>query len=277
MLHQNWLVRGDVRLLSVHHRSPEVVPLGVAVLLAGFSHPMCDVDYFMSKLARALAKCGIFVAQVDPRGHGDSPGDFADVDLDTLREDVEIIIDHYSMRFPESLLCIGRGLAAPLLAEVSATKHLLGVAGVSPYCIPPQLVERHLTEVDATSNDAFESFPGNDYVALTDFSDSALCVMNALGAVPYNLHGMGISQCLLEGLTHFDPLAALGQAGADRNLWLLRGGEDPDELSPVRLDASSAYPPLTTYRGDPLPRNPALHRTVISRLTEWALDRCAMS
>ena len=277
MLHQNWLVRGEVRLLSVHHRSPEVVPLGAAVLLAGFSHPMCDVDYFMSKLARALAQSGLMVAQVDPRGHGDSPGDFSDVDLDTLREDIAIIIDHYANRFPGSLLCIGRGLVAPLLAEVSRVKGLLGVAGVSPYCIPPQLVERHLTEVDATSSDACAVFPGNDYVARSDFSDSALCVMNALGAVPYNLHGMGISQRLLEGLTHFDPLAALGQAAADRSLWLLRGGDDPDALLPVRFDASSPYPPLTTYRGDPLPRNPAIHRTVISRLTEWALDRCAMS
>jgi hypothetical protein len=277
MIHQNWLVKRDVPLLCVHHRPPDAIPLGAAVLFAGFSHPMCDVDYFMSKLARRLAKSGLFVAQVDPRGHGDSPGDSSSVDLDTLREDIAIVIDHYTARFPESLLCIGRGLAAPLLAEASATRSVLGVAGVSPYCIHPQAIRSYLEEVNTASNDAFAIFPGNDYVALTDFSDAAICLMSALGVVPYNIHGMGISARLLSGLADFDPLAALQRAGADKSLWLLRGGEDEGALTSVRFDASSAYPPMATYRGDTLPRDPTFHRTVISRLTEWALDRCAMS
>jgi alpha-beta hydrolase superfamily lysophospholipase len=70
--------------------------IGAVILLAGFSQPMCDVDYFMSKLARQLAGNGLFVAQVDPRGHGDSGCELANVDLDTLREDITIINQYSS-------------------------------------------------------------------------------------------------------------------------------------------------------------------------------------
>lgn len=263
--------------MSVHHRPAEPVPLGAAVLLAGFSHPMCDVDYFMSKLARQLARNGLFVAQVDPRGHGDSPGDFADVDLDTLRRDIELIVDHYLARFPGNLLCMGRGLTASLLAEVSAREGLLGVAGVAPYCIPPQVIQRQWTEVDTSSRDAFTVFPGNDYVAHKDFSEAALCTLHALGAVPYNLHGLRLSERFLEGLAQFDALPALQRAEAAHGLWLTRDERDPTALTTLRFDASSTHPPLATYRDAPLSRHPAFHRTVISRLTEWALDRCVSS
>src|SRR5262245_10518045 len=117
MLHQGWLVSDRARLLSVQHFPRDTLVIGGAVLLAGFSHAMCDVDYFMSRLARQLASNGIFVAQVDPRGHGDSSGELADVDLDTLRADINFIAGHYARQFPDLLLMIGRGLSATLMVE----------------------------------------------------------------------------------------------------------------------------------------------------------------
>jgi hypothetical protein len=271
MPNQRWLIRGDARLLAVHHRPAEPVPAGAAVLWAGFSHPMCDADYFMSKLARQLAAGGLFVAQVDPRGHGDSPGDFADVDLDTLRDDIALVLDHYQACFPEGLLCIGRGLAAPLLAEVSAGRGLAGVAGVAPYCLPAGAV--HATSGGAPS-DAAELFPGRDYTAHTDFAEPAICLLNALGAVPYNLHGMRVSARLLEGLAGFDAPAALRRVPPAQGLWLIQDERDP--AAPVALPLDQ-LPQLAAYRQPLLPRNPAFHRTAISRLVEWAMDRCALA
>ncbi|MCC6558909.1 MAG: alpha/beta hydrolase [Polyangiaceae bacterium] len=268
-----------MRLMCVQHSPAEPMPVGAAVLLAGFSHPMCDVDYFMSRLARELARSGLFVAQVDPRGHGDSAGELADVDLDTLREDIALAADHYSRRFPGSLLCIGRGLIATLLAEASGAGFLLGVAGVAPYCLDPEVIREHLRGVPpgAREKDASDVFPGDDYVDLRDFSDSSRCALHALGAVPYNLHGARLSGRLLRGLCELDALSALRRADAGSSLWLLPDGKEPADLTPVELGAASAYPPPSLYRDEPLPRSPALQRTVIERLTQWAVDRCAMS
>jgi len=274
MLNQRWLIRGDVRLLAVHHRPAEPVPVGAAVLWAGFSHPMCDADYFMSKLARQLAAGGLFVAQVDPRGHGDSSGDFADVDLDTLREDIALALDHYQARFPEGLLCIGRGLAAPLLAEAAAGRDLAGVAGVAPYFLPTGAVP---PAGNAAPADAAELFPGRDYTGHSDFAEPALCLLNALGTVPYNLHGMRVSPRLLQGLASFDALAALRRISPACALWLVQDERDPDAAAALRLDDSMPAPRLAAYRRPLLPRNPAFHRTAISRLAEWALDRCALA
>ena len=84
MPNQTWLVEGSVRLLTVQHFPDVVLPIGAAVLLPGFSHAMCDLDYLMSRLARRLAAQGLMTVQVDLRGHGDSSSRLEDIDLDTL-------------------------------------------------------------------------------------------------------------------------------------------------------------------------------------------------
>jgi pimeloyl-ACP methyl ester carboxylesterase len=261
--HQSWIVASDVKLLSVHHW-PTDPPIGTAILLAGFSHSMSDMDYFMSRLARQLSASGLLVAQVDPRGHGDSPGRFSDVTLDSMREDIRSIVRHHIERHTRPVIGIGRGLAATLLAERGLRDGLAGVAGVMPYCIDPTLVPQ---AVSGTTADAYEVFPGNDYVNLSDFTDSTRCILNALGVVPYNLHGTEVSAELLKQLATFDSVKAFRREDQARSLWLFPGSAG---VHAVRVGDAGCYPPLDAYRGDQfLLRNPKSQQQAIAALRTW--------
>lgn len=276
VLRQNWIVTGDIQLLSVHVRPADRVPLGTAVLLAGFSHPMCDMDYFMSRLARQLAAQGIFAAQVDLRGHGDSGGKFSSVDLETLREDIRLVLNYCCRLSPDRLICVGRGLTATLLAELATEENVAGVAGISPYCIDPRMVQKHCTGIDEAATDAAKIFPGNDYVVWSDFSDAALNLLNALGAVPYNIHGLEASGRLIRQLSEFDARTALRPKKGQPRLWLFPDGSA--RRRPMALDlAEDGYPDADLYRPESLPRNPVYQREALAMLVEWAVSTCQLN
>jgi pimeloyl-ACP methyl ester carboxylesterase len=208
---QTWLIEGSVRLLTVQHFPEMVLPIGAAVLLSGFSHPMCDLDYLMSRLARKLAAQGLRAAQVDLRGHGDSTGRLEDVDLDTLREDINTVAAHFARMFPDQLFFIARGLSGTLLTEQLAARPNIAVAGISLFELPPQLMRSHLesTARPGETLDTCDLFPGRDYVQLSDFAGSSIAIIDALGTVPYHLHGASISARLARQLAQFDAGAVL--------------------------------------------------------------------
>jgi hypothetical protein len=125
--------------------------------------------------------------------------------------------------------------------------NFLGVAGIAPYRLAPDVIKSLLRETNVNSNDAYQIFPGNDYVGLSDFSTLSLDTLDALGVVPYNIHGMRMSERILHQLSQYDLASALQQAKFGTNLWL----------------------------NDSLTRTPAFQQSVISRLTQWAIERCA--
>jgi hypothetical protein len=244
MLNQTWLISSQIRLLTVQHVPPERVPAGGAVLFAGFSHPMCDVDYFMSRLGRRLVNNGVFVVQVDPRGHGDSYGELADVDLDTLREDINVVTDHFAGMFPKRLLLVGRGLAATLIAEQLGGRPQFSIAGICPYDLTPDAFGScvHAGNAKEPSVDAFALFPGNDYYRLSDFDPRSVTALKALGAMPYSVHGSRLSRSLIRQLAVFDASS------------VLRNGRNSGTL----------------LLEDPFMRAPEFQLKLLSELTRWA-------
>ena len=61
MVTQNWVSQAGKRRFSMSY-CPEQTPHTTvgALLLPGFLEPMCDTDYFMSKLAKKLYHSGIY-------------------------------------------------------------------------------------------------------------------------------------------------------------------------------------------------------------------------
>lgn len=270
MLCQQWIVEGNTKIFTVQHWPDVPIPMGTVILLPGCSHAMCDMDYFMSRLARGLCARGFFVAQADLRGHGDGAGDFSDVSLATLQEDIAIVINHYS-NMSDQLFCIGRGLNATMLAGYSGSVTITGMAGVGPYCLPAAVAGKFANAMQAAACDAYEVFPGNDYVSFSDFEAEALYMLNALGAVPYNLHGMEMSAQLLQDLAAFDAVHCLQHAPAASKLWLFRG-DGPDNILSLSFNKTVPYSLRDLFGGSPLPREPRAQSKFLSVITDWILD-----
>jgi pimeloyl-ACP methyl ester carboxylesterase len=224
MISQQWVVAEGGRINTVHHIPDSGIPTGTVILLPGFLHAMCDMDYFMSRLAKRLAAENFFVVQADLRGHGDNPYPAETIDLNSLQKDIRTLIRYYRSRMPGPLFGVGRGLTATLLAASKENVLLTGLAGIAPYCIDPRVMAGALAPILDTAGpgiiDAYEAFPGNDYVQFSDFEPMTLTLLHALGALAYNLHGLEISRRLLEDLANFDPLPALKNAGSKHQVWL---------------------------------------------------------
>jgi pimeloyl-ACP methyl ester carboxylesterase len=265
MITQQWIRLRKSRLLTTEHWPDEFAPAARVVLLPGFSHPMCDADYMMSKLARRLSERHFAVTQVDLRGHGDSPYPFDEVDLDMLREDVEALSRHYRTDYFDRTFFIGRGLTATLIAECARGSHIAGIGGIAPYCLVPEFAAQFSSE---SPKDAWDIFPGNDYINHSDFDENACCMLNALGAVDYNLHGMRISQKLMAGLAEFDARAALEKTASRNSCWIFC---NPSEERPA-VWRNETFPKTEFFREPPLPRDPKTQHEVIGLLGSWLTD-----
>jgi pimeloyl-ACP methyl ester carboxylesterase len=270
MLCQNWIVKGSSRVLTVNHWPDVPIPMGVVILLPGFSHSMCDMDYFMSRLARQLCSRGFFVVQADLRGHGDGAGDFSDINFETLEEDIKTLVEHYKSGISDQVFCVGRGLMATLLAAFAKDANITGIAGIGPYCMEPSTAQAVSARMEKDRFDAFEAFPGRDYVKFSDFSEDSLCMLNALGAVPYNIQGMEMSAQLLKDLASFNALHSLQNTKCN-SLWLFPGKEKASTKA-ISFKQETAYPQKALFHRSPLPREPKTQLTFQTALTDWILD-----
>ncbi len=270
MLCQNWIVKDKSRVLTVSHWPDVPIPMGAVILLPGFSHAMCDMDYFMSRLARQLCSRGFFVVQADLRGHGDGAGEFRDVSFRTLEEDIRLLVNHYRNGISDQVFCIGRGLMATLLAEFAADAGLSGIAGIGPYCIAPEVAGPFAEKMQAETFDAYHAFLGKNYVNLSDFDEGSLCMLNAMGAVPYNIHGMEMSGQLLKDLSEFNALQSLQNTNCSNKLWLFREGKA--SVKKITFNQGSSYPDMNIFHGSTLPREPKSQLQFQAALIDWILD-----
>ena len=122
-------------------------------------------------------------------------------------------------------------------------------------------------KITATTFDACEAFPGRDYVKFTDFTEDSLCMLNALGAVPYNIQGMEMSRQLLEDLSAFDALSTL-QNTKCKNLWLFPGEKRASTRSVSFMQGSQKE----LFHRSPLPREARSQLVFQAALTDWILD-----
>lgn len=270
MLCQNWIVKGSSRVLTVNHWPDVPIPMGVVILLPGFSNAMCDMDYFMSRLARQLCSRGFFVVQADLRGLGDGAGEFSEVTLQTLEEDISTLTEHYRNGISDQVFFVGRGLMATLLAAFAKGANISGIAGVGPYCMAPEVAQSFAGLATSEVFDAGKVFSGKDYVKQSDFSEDTLCMLNAMGAVPYNIQGMEMNRQLLRDLAAFEALSALQNTHC-KTLWLFPG-EEKASAKMFSFRHEKDYPQKQLFQRNPLPREPKTQLVFQAALTDWILD-----
>jgi hypothetical protein len=272
MINQNWLNNKHVKLAYTSISTDKHKSRYGVVLLPGLSHSMCDLDYFMSKLARKLAQDHLYTMQFDPRGHGDSSGNFGEVDLDSLRDDIKSIINHVSNdKTTEHFFCIGRGLTASLLAEFISEPKVKGIIGITPYCVSPIAIRNYWPALKEVTIDTSDFFEGQDYVNYSDFKHETRRLLNALGAMSYNIHGQLFSTKLIIDLYHYEPIIPLKNCKTD-GLWLFPA-KDRDHLEEYDMLNQNEYPAMTLYHNFSLPRNPMSQYEIINTISQWIINK----
>lgn len=264
---QGWIIHKGGFLSLISHWPRDQRPnLGV-VLAAGFSQPMCDTDYFMSKLARRLANSGTYVLQFDMRGHGDSSGELEDVTLQSLREDLQVAVDYARQQTGEKTLCIGRGLSLTLMAELVNISAADGTAGINPYCLKPYEVKKTWEGLCSEKYELSDIFEGTDYAALSDFSPEKIAFFDALGADIINLHGQRISGQLFEELKSYAPDSVL-ELCKENALWLVPSRVNEEEADSWKPGLKS-YWMIEENKRNLLPRNPMWQYKAIDKICSW--------
>lgn len=203
MINQKWFVNKDKRLIGVTY-CPEKI-YAAALLLPGFGMHMCDVDYFMSKLARKLYAAGIYVLILEPYGHGDSYGDFQDCTIASLAEDIMIGVEHCKI-VSNNIYCFSRGLIANLLTNTASN---IKVIGLNPVCVNKESLSR--IDTPHENIEICEYIPGDDYVSYSDFDRDKLCLMEMIGGRIRHIHGQVINPDILNYLFSYDHLQILQQ------------------------------------------------------------------
>ena len=268
MNNQNWLIDGSVKLACTSSlgKNKRIC----AVLLPGLSHAMCDMDYFMSKLARHLAQHDIYTLQVDPSGHGDSHGSWSDIDLNVLRKDIEIVVNHLSNKQEtEQVFLIGRGLIATLLSEFHLIPKVTGIAGVTPYCLSPEFIQSNL-QTPSNDIDAAEFIIGKDYVNYSDFKNADRILLNALGMLVYNVHGSLFPRRLIHDLMDYKSIESFKNCKKD-TLWLFP--QNDGKILPVNFSDGVSYPVISLYDNFSMPRDPLIQYQIIEIITQWIINK----
>lgn len=146
----------------------------VVVLFPGFSLPMSDRDYFMSRIAKEI-KDFATVYQFDIRGHGDSNVDIERLTVSMIREDYTNILNWLREKTNNKIYCIGRGIAPILFMEAAKTSQCVvdGVIGLNSYMIAPKYLKKLFKQIKEKEY----------YVSLEEFENNTVfkSMLRAMG------------------------------------------------------------------------------------------------
>ncbi len=111
--------RGRATCFCLHH-VPASAPRGAVLHVAAFAEEMNKSRRATAQAARALAKAGHVVLQLDLTGTGDALGDFADARWEDWLDEVQWAIDWLRQRHDAPLWLWGHRLGAVLAAQAAA-------------------------------------------------------------------------------------------------------------------------------------------------------------
>lgn len=257
MINQKWFINGDKRLLGVTY-CPEGIH-AAALILPGFGMHMCDVDYFMSKLARKLYAAGVYVLILDPYGHGDSDGNLQDCTITSLIEDITIGVEHCK-KISNNTYCFSRGLIANLLANISSN---IKVIGLSPVCVNKESL--HGIDLPNESIEISRYIPGDDYVAYSDFDKDKLCLIEMIGGRMRHVHGQFINPDILNYIIKCDHMQVLQQHANAQ--WIFFDGDEEKHYKIYKNDELK-YQALSSYFKKAVYRDALWQHYVIEDITK---------
>ncbi len=224
MISQRWIVKDDIKLFGIsYNNANQYADYGV-ILIPGFSHSSCDIDYFMSKLARTLSGKGLYVMQIDPRGHGDSIGDLKDFSLDTYRDDIRVVLEHIKKNCKQ-VFCVSRGLGATIFSEFVEEVYIDAIVGINPYCIERYKIEELFKNIEYDFYEIAFLCTKNLNKNLQDVDLKKHNLFGLLGADMSNLYGQQISGQFIQQLIEYNSIEILQNVHRKGN-WFITDNEN---------------------------------------------------
>lgn len=218
VVQQIFLHNKHCELFSVW-RYPESIK-EIAVLIAGFGHPACDKDYFMSNLAQDLVDCGVLAIQLDLCGHGDSDGELVHLSDDEIFQDIQLLIDlikedYFLMQKPITIISRGvMGIClSKMMTKLSVTRCL---------AIAPPLFTEELCNFIINSFQLMKCASYNEYLCAENglSEQETKNLFELLGAHHSNLRGQLIPFSFLSEHIHMHvPKQSRG------TIWIANDGE----------------------------------------------------
>ena len=260
MINQKWFINGNKHLFGVTY-CPEKIR-AAALLLPGFGMHMCDVDYFMSKLARKLYAANIYVLILDPYGHGDSYGELQDCTTNSLTEDIILGIKH-CRAFSNNTYCFSRGLIANLLTNISPETKIIGL---SPVCVD----KKSLPSIGVPDDniEICKFIPGDDYVSYSDFDKDKLCLIEMIGGKIRHVHGQFINPDILNYIFNCDHIKILQQRNNAQ--WIFFDNQE-EKLFKIYKNDELKYQRLSSYFKKAIYRDALWQHNVIDEIVKMIL------
>lgn len=138
------IVRGSLHIAKAN--SPWII------FCHGFTNQRMGPAYLFVKMARALADNGISSLRFDFRGSGESDGLFANMNVQTMKNDLLCVIKNLNENYnPSSVCLLGHSFGGIIAALCSAMVH--GVILLSPVANPQKLLYAHKKIIDGGPND----------------------------------------------------------------------------------------------------------------------------
>ena len=260
MINQKWFVKNNKTLMGVTY-CPEKI-YAAALLLPGFGMHMCDVDYFMSKLARRLYAAGVYVLLLEPYGHGDSYGDLQDCTISSLIEDIMIGVEH-CRTVSNNIYCFSRGLIANLLVNTASD---IKIIGLSPVCVNKDSISGF--DIPNDSVEICKYIPGDDYVAYSDFDKDKLCLIEMIGGRIRHIHGQFINPDILNYILTCNHMQTLREH--DNAHWIFFESDD-GKLYKIYNNNELKYRELSSYFKTAIYRDALWQHYVIDEIVKMII------
>lgn len=140
MILQNFIKCDNNNLFSLEYFHDNRSKKDPILVISGFSEPMQDHEYFMSKLSRNLYRNNNYVMQLDLYGHGDSSGSVSDISLEIIKNNISKAIEHIQTieGTDKSIIIISRSLMSTILADIFNNDFRVKyIIGINPYYPDP--------------------------------------------------------------------------------------------------------------------------------------------
>lgn len=174
-------------LFTLSHVPKKITNQWGILLLAGLGENLSDLDYFMKNIAVDLCENNIFAMQIDLTGHGESDGDFDNINERILLNDIENAVLLMKRKGYKKIGVLTRGYLCNLYTEIVKNQSIELFIGISPIILSKDAQ-------DEINKDFAFNKNKNTFIDMFDSVDKSNMIITMLGSEPQNLYTERINE-----------------------------------------------------------------------------------